>query len=243
MDLGIGESGRLEHIKETLENQKDLYVSDKKYLEKLIGNYLDEKTENNSESKIRKSQKISNIYQSTKQDVRTFQNKTFTKFNSLIMGIFNSENKLFSNLGRFLGRLGLAFVFTWAGMGKLSGSISLEEMIVNMTGMNSIFVHNSIIAIGYIEIIGGFFIIIGFLTRLASLVQSIILIGGGLLFSLDFTSEYAIWKDVGLLALSLFFFLSGAGRWSIDYLISRRFKRSKFKKEIENLKHFQNPIT
>jgi len=42
LDLGIGDQGRLDHIKNTLEKNKQLYTSDKKYLENLIKKYLDE---------------------------------------------------------------------------------------------------------------------------------------------------------------------------------------------------------
>lgn len=37
--LGVGDQGRLEHIKQALENNKTLYTSDREYVEKLIQEY------------------------------------------------------------------------------------------------------------------------------------------------------------------------------------------------------------
>lgn len=40
IDLGVGDKGRLEHIKDSLQNNKTLYDSDKDYLQKLKEQYL-----------------------------------------------------------------------------------------------------------------------------------------------------------------------------------------------------------
>jgi len=40
LEIRKGSTGRLKHIKETIENEKTLYNSDKKYLEKLTSKYL-----------------------------------------------------------------------------------------------------------------------------------------------------------------------------------------------------------
>jgi hypothetical protein len=47
INMGKGDLGRLEHIKKTLENGKNLYTSDKEYLEKLV----EEISENTAEKK------------------------------------------------------------------------------------------------------------------------------------------------------------------------------------------------
>jgi len=45
LNLGIGDRGRLEHIKQTIEENKVLYTSDNEYLKKLIQNFLVDQTE------------------------------------------------------------------------------------------------------------------------------------------------------------------------------------------------------
>lgn len=40
LSLGVGDSGRLEHIRNTLEKNKPLYSSDKNYVDKLVESYL-----------------------------------------------------------------------------------------------------------------------------------------------------------------------------------------------------------
>lgn len=232
MDLGIGESGRLQHIKEMIENQKELYVSDKKYLDQLVGTYLYEKK---SDMESPNQKKLSSIFEIS-QKKKKLQSKFFSQIPGILTVFFSSDNTSFINLGKFLARAGLAFVFSFAGFSKLSGSVPIEEMIVNLTGVSSGFASGAVMTIGSIEIVAGVFLLLGFFTRLAGFASSLVLIGGGLLFRLDFTADMQIWKDVGLLGMCILIFLSGPGKWSLDYLVFRRLKRSKFKMEIERLK-------
>jgi uncharacterized membrane protein YphA (DoxX/SURF4 family) len=52
----------------------------------------------------------------------------------------------------------------------------------------------------------------------------IILVGSQAMFGFIYTQGPAIWKDPGLLGLAILLLLSGAGKFSIDYLISNRTK-------------------
>jgi hypothetical protein len=52
LTLSVGEIGRLNHIQQTLEQNKTLYASDKKYLEGLIEKYLKGKSEDNISQSI-----------------------------------------------------------------------------------------------------------------------------------------------------------------------------------------------
>jgi len=45
LSLGVGDTGRLEHIKITLEENKSLYNSDEQYVRRLVDQHLSEKTE------------------------------------------------------------------------------------------------------------------------------------------------------------------------------------------------------
>ena len=48
LEMGMGDTSRLEHIKQTLEENKTMYGSDKDYLEKLTLEHLRNITENES---------------------------------------------------------------------------------------------------------------------------------------------------------------------------------------------------
>ena len=77
---------------------------------------------------------------------------------------------------------------------------------------------------GSLELLFGILIAIGLLTRLSAAFMIIILISSQAMFSFNYTQGPAIWKDPGLLGLAILLLLSGAGKFSIDYLISKRSK-------------------
>ena len=52
----------------------------------------------------------------------------------------------------------------------------------------------------------------------------IILVGAQAMFGFIYTQGPAIWKDPGLLGLAILLLISGAGKFSIDYFISKRNK-------------------
>jgi len=95
--------------------------------------------------------------------------------------------------------------------------------------------------VGVIEIIAGSLVLLGFLTRLASIpllcVMAVairstkipILLGHGFWgFTLREMKQYGFWSmaheartDLSMVLGSLFLLINGAGRWSIDHRISR----------------------
>jgi hypothetical protein len=66
LEMGIGDVGRLEHIKLTLENEKEVYISDKQYLKKLVNQHL--KNENEKSSKTKQVEELSETASNTKSD-------------------------------------------------------------------------------------------------------------------------------------------------------------------------------
>ena len=40
LEKGIGDVGRLEHIKSSLENQKNIFTSDREYVQKLVNQHI-----------------------------------------------------------------------------------------------------------------------------------------------------------------------------------------------------------
>ncbi len=55
LNLGVGDIGRLEHIKQAIEKNKTLYTSDKEYLKKLIQNLTMDQNKPNSKNILKKS--------------------------------------------------------------------------------------------------------------------------------------------------------------------------------------------
>lgn len=213
LDLKLGDVGRLEYIIETLEKNKPLYRSDQKYVTSLISNYLSisntEKTQL-SQSKLLTEFANYNLIES------------FSKYKSLLGSFFDSQSFRFSNLAFFLARFGLAFVFAWSGYSKFTNPLPVADVFSQVAGTSTSFAINVVTAIGAIEAIGGILLLFGFLSRLATFTQMIILIGGGIVFGLDFVNGPTIWKDVGLLGLVILLFVIGPGKWSLDYLIYKK---------------------
>ena len=77
-----------------------------------------------------------------------------------------------------------------------------------------------------VECKSNIFLLVGFLTRLITLTQIIVLIGAGIVVGLDFVNGSTLWKDVGLLGLAIMLCVLGSGKWSLDYLISKKILRN-----------------
>lgn len=84
-----GDYGRLQHIKETLEKNKILYVSDRQYLTNLCKRYLDQKApEHKNQQRIKYSEKSDDMLYS--------ENENIVKSNETVTDISTeSENKTF----------------------------------------------------------------------------------------------------------------------------------------------------
>lgn len=128
--------------------------------------------------------------------------------------------------GLFAARIGIAFTFCWAGTNKInhSESSNLGQYLLNSIGFDPTTTTQIVTGMGSLELLFGILIAIGLLTRLSAAFMIIILISSQAMFSFNYTQGPAIWKDPGLLGLAILLLLSGAGKFSIDYLISKRSK-------------------
>lgn len=79
-----------------------------------------------------------------------------------------------------------------------------------------------------LEVGGGAAIALGFLTRFTSVFMAIFSIVAGFLFYQGFSHAHLmVWlKNISCAAAFLLLYLNGSGKWSLDYLIQRRFARS-----------------
>ena len=212
LDIKVGDSGRLNHILETMEKGKTLYRSDQKYLSNLISHYLGITAENQQHQ----GNVLSELVQSH------IPGNISANCRSMLSTFFNMKTTKFSNASFFLARFGLAFVFAWQGYSMFTNPQQIADVLSQVAGITSGFALNVTMAVGAIEAIGGVLLLAGFLTRLVTFTQIILLIATGIVFGMDFVNGPSLWKDVGLLGLALMLFMLGSGKWSLDYLISRK---------------------
>jgi uncharacterized membrane protein YphA (DoxX/SURF4 family) len=140
--------------------------------------------------------------------------------------IFKTNTGRLIDIGILILRIGIAFGFIWAGIGKVSDPVGFGQMLQSMAGIDPMMATSMAMLIGTAELVSGILILVGLVTRLAALFQIIILIGAMMMFGFDFTQGPAIWKDPSMLGLAIMLVLSGSGKIGIDHIIAKKFKGS-----------------
>jgi putative oxidoreductase len=109
---------------------------------------------------------------------------------------------------------GIAFILH--GLPKLSNLPGTE--FANMVGLPAMLA----LPVGLLEVIGGIALLVGFLTRIASILFIIEMIGSTIVAKLPkgFVGGYEL--DLLLIAISISLILTGPGRLSIEWNILRR---------------------
>jgi putative oxidoreductase len=111
---------------------------------------------------------------------------------------------------------GIAFVVH--GIPKLSNLTGTEHFFANMVGLHS----QMALPIGLLEVVGGIALLVGVLTRVASILFILEMIGSTIIAKLSkgFVGGYEL--DLLLLAVSVSILLTGPGRISIEWDILKR---------------------
>jgi putative oxidoreductase len=111
---------------------------------------------------------------------------------------------------------GIAFILH--GLPKLSNLPGTEDFFANMVGLPAALA----LPVGLLEVIGGIAILVGFLTRIASILFIIEMIGSTIVAKLPkgFVGGYEL--DLLLIAISISLILTGPGRLSIEWNVLRR---------------------
>lgn len=139
---------------------------------------------------------------------------------SLVFSKPVSDNRAAASL--LVIRIGMAFAFFWAGSGKVSNPAGFGMVLQNMAGIDPSMTSSISMMIGVLEIFSGVLILIGFLTRPASIFHVIVLVGAMVMFGFDFTTGPAIWKDPTMLSVAIGLVLYGSGKFGIDNIIAIR---------------------
>ena len=111
---------------------------------------------------------------------------------------------------------GIAFILH--GLPKLSNLPGTEDFFANMVGLPPTLA----LPVGLLEVIGGIALLVGFLTRIASILFIIEMIGSTIVAKLPkgFVGGYEL--DLLFIAISISLILTGPGRLSIEWNILRR---------------------
>jgi putative oxidoreductase len=111
---------------------------------------------------------------------------------------------------------GISFIIH--GLPKLSNIAGTEHFFANMVGLPA----PMALPVGLLEVIGGIALLVGILTRLASIMFIIEMIGSTITAKLSkgFVGGYEL--DLLLMAISISLLLTGAGRISIEWNVLKR---------------------
>jgi putative oxidoreductase len=111
---------------------------------------------------------------------------------------------------------GIAFIIH--GLPKLSDIAGTEDFFANMIGLPA----EMALPIGLLEVIGGIALLVGALTRIASILLIIEMIGSTIVAKLSrgFVGGYEL--DLLLMAISISLLLTGPGRISVEWNVLKR---------------------
>jgi putative oxidoreductase len=111
---------------------------------------------------------------------------------------------------------GIAFIIH--GLPKLSNIAGTEDFFANMIGLPAAMA----LPIGLLEVIGGIALLVGVLTRVASIFFIIEMIGSTIVAKLSrgFVGGYEL--DLLLMAISISLLLTGPGRISVEWNVLKR---------------------
>lgn len=148
------------------------------------------------------------------------------KLQSILKNLYlASSGYSYTNLGRLFLRLFVGIMLIQFGVRQLTYFHEIKSIFPSVLGMDS---ELSLIVLISIEIICSLFIMMGFLTRLMSVVPLVAMIVAEYYILSDFTQQASYmlnWQQQGYLPVmfcGIYFFLLlvGPGKISIDYFLS-----------------------
>jgi putative oxidoreductase len=216
LEMNIGDRGRLDYIKDTLEKQNQLFTSDRLYVKKLSKQLIPLDTAQNSID-VPESKNNREVIQ-LKNRIKELEDNCETKPREFsIRKLFTTPPRQnFTDIGILFARFGLGFTFLWAGFGKLTDPAGVGMMLQNMMGVSEQMSMTVATVIGSLEFLTGILLLIGLSTRPSALFTIVILLGSLAMFGLDFGMGPAIWKDPAMIGMAVLLFLYGSGKFGID---------------------------
>ena len=125
-------------------------------------------------------------------------------------------------IAMLIGRVLLVLIFFQSGVGKIGNFAGTAQYMAKF-GMpyTTFFLLGSI----FLEMAGSLSVILGFLTRLGTLLLILFLIPATLIFHTNFADRIQMimfMKNVSMLGGCLLLFSAGPGRLSLDYFLRRK---------------------
>jgi putative oxidoreductase len=133
----------------------------------------------------------------------------------------NTMEKL-KALATLIGRILLVLLFLYSGVGKIG---NFEGTAQYMAKYGMPFVNFFLVGAIFLECVGSLTIIFGYFTRFGTLLLIIFLIPTTLIFHTNFTDpmqKIHFMKNVSMFGGLLILLSTGAGRYSLDYLLRKR---------------------
>lgn len=136
-----------------------------------------------------------------------------------------------NEVGGLVLRIVLGGIFLYHGFMKFKEGIS--ETITRFHEYGIPYAEIAGFGVAGIEILGGFFLIIGFSVRFVSFLLSAVMVGAIVFvkFELGFLNGYEF--DVALIAMALYLLFAGSNLMSLDQLFAEKDKSSKGKGKIQ----------
>lgn len=208
--MNIGESWRLDYVINTLERGDPLFSSDMEYIQSMIARHFNVGTDNA-------------IHQQT-QHIRYVQPQTGKK-DAVKKKIPDIKSVLtwhappkFIDGALLTTRLGLAFIFIWAGMGKIANPISTLDMIDDL-GLNLTASADTVTMFGMLEIIAAVMVLTGAATRIGAAMHLGILVWAQSIFGFSYVVGPSLWKDVAIIGAAILLIICGSGKFGIDGIL------------------------
>jgi putative oxidoreductase len=126
------------------------------------------------------------------------------------------------DLATLIGRILLVLIFFYSGIGKVG---SFEGTAQYMVKYGMPYVNFFLVGAIFLEGIGSLTVILGYFTRFGALLLLIFMIPTTLIFHTDFADpmqKIHFMKNVSMFGGLLILLSTGAGRYSLDYLLRKR---------------------
>ncbi|MEW6043259.1 MAG: DoxX family protein [Thermoproteota archaeon] len=225
--MNVGESWRLDYVINTLERGDPLFPSDLAYVQDLILKYF------NINARMPTNQKSKTTKNNTKpQDKR--QKSTMGRIQNF-KSIFNILSPpAFVNSALLAARLGIAFVFIWAGLDKITNPFVTLTMIEDLS-LGLTLTAENITMFGFVEIASAAMVLAGIATRIGAAIHLAILIAVQVLFGFTYQVGPSVWKDPALIGIASLLIVCGSGRFGVDELLKKIAKKEQKESKQPNL--------
>lgn len=206
--MNVGESWRLDYVINTLERGDPLFPSDLVYVQDLASKYfnIDARMPQNKKPKTTKSN----------TELHAKKQKPTTRIPRPTFNIFAPP--MFVDIAILAARLGISFVFIWAGLAKITNPYVTLTMIEDLS-LGLTLTAENITMFGFVEIASAAMVLAGIATRIGAAIHLTILVAVQVLFGFSYQAGPSVWKDPALIGVAALLAVCGSGKFGLDKLL------------------------